>query len=80
MLKRKQHDHAAEAILACLGVLDNYPDEALAPYEEFEAGDKIYYITPGGFLYRKGSGTEKVGAFFCGYLSGEVWPYQSDDG
>ena len=31
----------------------NYPDEALAPYEEFKVGEKTYYFSPGGSLYRK---------------------------
>ena len=45
-----------------LGDLENYPEEALAPYEEFKAGANTYYFIPGGFLYRKGSGTEEGGA------------------
>ncbi|MBV9452603.1 MAG: hypothetical protein JOZ19_00555 [Rubrobacter sp.] len=49
-----------------------YPDEALAPYEEFSAGGKIYYFTPGGFLYRKDLRTEEVGGFSCGYLADEA--------
>ena len=31
----------------------NYPDEALAPYEEFKVDGKTYYFSPGGSLYRK---------------------------
>jgi hypothetical protein len=46
----------------------NYPEEALAPYEEFFEGGKTYYFTPGGFLYRKDPGSEEIGGFFCGYL------------
>jgi hypothetical protein len=43
------------------------------------ANGKTYYFTPGGFLYRKDSGTEEIGGFFCGYLSDEVWHYRTDD-
>ena len=66
-------DTTAEVILERLSDLENYPEEALAPYEEFSEGGKMYYFTPGGFLYRKDPGTEVVGGFFCGYLSSEVW-------
>jgi hypothetical protein len=31
----------------------NYPDDALAPYEEFKVEGKTYYFSPGGSLYRK---------------------------
>jgi hypothetical protein len=40
---------------------------------------KIYYFTPGGFLYRKDPGTEEVGGFFCGYLANEDWHYRTDN-
>ena len=72
-------DTTAEGILKRLGDLENYPEEALAPYEEFKAGANTYYFIPGGFLYRKGSGTEEVGAFLCGYLTDEAWHYRTDD-
>ena len=67
----------AESILARLNDLKIYPHEALAPYEEFEAGDQTYYFTPGGFLYRKDPGTEEIGGFFCGFLTDEVWHKRS---
>jgi hypothetical protein len=73
------HDHAAVAVLERLGDLENYPEESLAPYKEFGIGGKIYYFTPGGFLYRKDPGTEEVGGFFCGYLTDEAWHYRTDD-
>ena len=41
---------------------------------------KLYYFTPGGFLYRRDPGTQEVGGYFCGYLPGEVWRYTTDDG
>ena len=72
-------DHIAENILERLEDLENYPDEALVPYKEFEIDGKTYYFTPGGFLYRKDPGTEEVGGFFCGYLTDEVWHYRTDD-
>ncbi len=77
---RWQQDTTTEDILARLSDLRHYPDEALAPYEEFEIGGKTYYFTPGGFLYRKDPGTEEMGGFFCGYLTDEVWRYRTDDG
>jgi hypothetical protein len=71
-------DTPAENILDRLSDLENYPDEALRPYQEFEVGSKTYYFTPGGFLYRKDSWTEETCGFFCGYLSKEVWNYRTD--
>ena len=70
----------AEEILAHFSDLENYPEEALAPYEEFKVRSHTYYFTPGGFLYRKDPGTEEVGGFFCGYLTDEVWHYRTDSG
>jgi hypothetical protein len=73
-----QQDHTAESILGRLSDLKNYPEKALAPYEEFSLGGRIYYFTPGGFLYRKDPQTDEVGGFFCGYLTNEVWHYRTD--
>ena len=68
----------AEGILECLSDLKNYPDEALAPYEEFVAHGRTYYFTPGGVLYHKDAGTEEVGGYFCGYLLTEdAWHYRT---
>jgi hypothetical protein len=72
-------DATAQRILERLSDLENYPDQALVPYEEFSAGGKIYYFTPGGFLYRKDFRTEEIGGFFCGYLTNEAWQYRTDD-
>jgi hypothetical protein len=72
-------DYMAEEILERFSDLENYPGEALAPYQEFGAGAHIYYFTPGGFLYRKDPESEEVGGYFCGYLSDEVWHYRTDD-
>ena len=69
-----------QLLLARLSDMENYLDETLAPYEEFSLGGKIYYFTPGGFLYRKDPGTEVLGGFFCGYLTDEVWHYRIDNG
>jgi len=71
--------HTVESVLERLEDLENYPDENLVPYKEFEIDGKTYYFTPGGFLYRKDPGTEEVGGFFCGYLTDEVWHYRTDD-
>ena len=57
-------DYTAEHILERLSDTERYPKEALAPYEEFRVGGKLYYFTPGGFLYRKESGTEEAGASY----------------
>jgi hypothetical protein len=72
-------DHIAQNILDRLGNLENYPEEHLAPYKEFNIGANTYYFTPGGFLYRKDPGSEGVGGYFCGYLTDEVWNYRTDD-
>ena len=71
-------EDTAEKLLERLGDIEHYPEEALAPYEEFTIGGKTYYFTPGGFLYRKDPGSEEIGGFFCGYLSDEVWHYRAD--
>jgi len=76
----KLRDLTAENLLERLSDLENYPDDALAPYQEFEVDEKTYYFTPGGFLYRKELGTGEVGRLFCGYLTDEVWHYRADDG
>jgi hypothetical protein len=66
-------DLTAENILKRLSDLENHPEEEIVPYQEFNVEGKLYYFTPGGFLYRWDPGTEEVGGFFCGYLSSEVW-------
>jgi hypothetical protein len=73
-------DANAQNILDRLSDLKNYPEEALASYQEFRVGANTYYFTPGGFLYRKDPGTEEVGGFFCGYLTDEAWHYRTNDG
>ena len=72
-------DHTAEDILARFSDLENNPDETISPYLEFNVGGKLYYFTPGGFLYRRDPGTEEVGGFFCGYLTEEVWRYRTSE-
>ena len=57
-----QEDPTAENLLERLSDLERHPEEALVPYEEFSADEKIYYFTPGGFLYRKDPGGEDAGA------------------
>jgi hypothetical protein len=70
-------DPTAENILTRLSDLKNYPEEAVVPYEEFVVDEKIYYFTPGGFLYRKDQVTEEVGGFFCGFLTDEAWKHRT---
>jgi hypothetical protein len=53
--------------------LEGNPDEVISPYQEFNVGGKLYYLTPGGFLYRGEPATEELGGFFCGYLTNEEW-------
>jgi hypothetical protein len=72
-------DATAEEILTRLSDTENHPEEAITPYQELLVDNKIYYFTPGGFLYRKDPGTEELGGFFCGYLTDEVWRYRTDD-
>jgi hypothetical protein len=73
-----QEDRMAQAILKRLSDLENYPDEDIRPYLEFNVDGKLYYFTPGGFLYRREPGTEEIGGFFCGYVTDEVWHYRTD--
>ena len=41
-------DITAEDLLKRLSDLQNYPHDALAPYEEYKLDEKTYYFTPGG--------------------------------
>ena len=75
-----EQDRIAEDFLEHVTDLENYPYELLAPYEEFTLNARTYYSTPGGFLYRKDHGTERVGGVCCGYLTDRGWRYRSDDG
>lgn len=73
------HDATAEYILTRCSDVENCPDETLAPYQEFVEEGKIYYFTPGGFLYRKDTEVEHLGGYFCGFLTDEVWHYRTDN-
>ena len=75
-----QRDRTAEAMLERLEDIENYPEENLTPYKEFELDGETYYFTPGGFLYRKDPESDEVGGFFCGFLTDEVWHHRTDDG
>jgi hypothetical protein len=76
----KPQDITAENILQRLSDLTNHPHEEIVPYREFNVDGKLYYFTPGGFLYRKDPATGALGGFFCSYLTDEIWHYRSDDG
>ena len=71
-------DTTAEGILARFSDLENNPHETISPYLHFNVNGKLYYFTPGGFLYRREPGTEEIGGIFCGYLTDEVWRYRTD--
>jgi hypothetical protein len=73
-------DRIVEDFLEHVTDLEDYPYELLAPYEEFTLNARTYYLTPGGLLYRKESGTERVGGVLCGYLTDRVRRCWSDDG
>jgi len=75
-----QEDTTAKEILTRFSDLENNPAETITPYLEFNEEGKLYHFTPGGFLYRRDSGTEETGSFFCGYLTDEVWHYRTDEG
>ena len=77
-MERALPDTTAEGILARLSDLENNRDETISPYLHFNVGGKLYYFTPGGFLYRRGPGTEEIGGYLCGYLTDEVWRYRTD--
>ena len=72
----KPQDTTAKNILKRLSDLENHPEEEIVPYQEFNVEGKLYYFTPGEFLYRRESGTEEMGSYFCGYLSSEVWRHR----
>jgi len=75
-------DVIAGHILDLLSDLENYPHDALAPYEEFSIGGKTYYFTPGGFLYRRDPETkedQRDWGGFCDYLTDEVCHYRTED-
>jgi hypothetical protein len=70
-----QPSNTAEDHLNLFIDLQNNLGKILAPYEKFMLSGKIYYFSPGGFLYRKDTGSEEEGGYFCGYLDDEVWQY-----
>ena len=70
-------DTTAEGILARFSDLENNPHETISPYLHFNVDGKLYYFTPGGFLYRREPETEEIGGIFCGYLTDEVWRYRT---
>lgn len=53
----------AERILEHLNGIGYYSGEAVTPYWEFSMDGNIYYLTSGGFLYRKDPGAEGMVGF-----------------
>jgi hypothetical protein len=76
-LKKPMLDPTGENILARFSDLENNPHETISPYLLFNVEGKLYYFTPGGFLYCRDPATEEVGGIFCGYLTEEVWRYRT---
>jgi hypothetical protein len=76
------HEITAERIHAHLMDLPYYTDttdrEAVTPYWRFSIDGDTYYLTSGGYLFRKEPGTEGVGGFFCGYFVDGVWHPRTD--
>jgi hypothetical protein len=84
-LEAKLDDITAEEILEHLKDLDYYlepcsdgSDEGIVPYYEFSMRNDTYYLTSGGYLFRKCPEKEGVGGFFCGRLSDGVWHPRED--
>jgi hypothetical protein len=77
-LQMPPRDITAERILARFSDIENNPHETIRPYLEFNVDGRLYYFTPGGFLYRREPANEEVGGLFCGYLTNEVWHYRTD--
>ena len=77
-LQMPPRDTTAERILARFSDIENNPYETIRPYLEFNVDGRLYYFTPGGFLYRREPTNEEVGGLFCGYLTDEVWHYRTD--
>src|SRR5215211_3686040 len=62
------------------GLLYRCGEGEFALFESAGAASGDHTFTPGGFLYRSEPGTEEVGGFFCGCLSGEAWRYRTGNG
>ena len=77
-IQRTLQDATIEDILARFSDWENNREDSSSPDRALNVEGKLYYFTPGGFLYRRDPGTEEVGGFFCGYLTDEVWHYRAD--
>ena len=59
-----QQDQTVARVLERLGDLENYPEESLAPYEEFRIDANIYYFTPGASSTARTMVPKRSGASF----------------
>ena len=73
-----QQDRIAERVLERSAYSENYPEEHLAPYNEFTIGGRTYFFTRGGLLFGKDPSL-RGGGSFCGHLSDKVWSFRTDD-
>jgi hypothetical protein len=77
----------AQEILDHLQGIDHYSGpcdddgsgESIVPYYEFSMRGDTYYLTAGGYLFRKAPDMEGVGGFYCGSLIDGVWHPKEDN-
>jgi hypothetical protein len=81
-LRVTPHNITPEEILESLENIDlcsDGPDEGIVPYYELSIRGDTYYLTAGGYLFRKNTEMKETGGFFCGHLSNGVWHPRKDN-
>ena len=68
-----------EGIDYCVEPYSYGSDEAVVPYYEFSIREYTYYLSAGGYLFRKAPDMEGVGGFYCGSLIDGVWHPKEDN-